>query len=194
MTVVAAYADNGTVWMAADTYASAGGGTVAEVQKVLRIPVGDSEALLGIAGSAPLIQLVAFDFDAPALRDGGDLDEWAYRVAVELTRVCRKAGHPVVNDNNDQFIGGGFLLRFAGSLWRVGTNEATPLGGYYAIGSGGAEALGALYAFHLTGKLQLNPDRWVQAAVDAACHWDRDCRAPVTFHVLDPSGPALAVA
>lgn len=183
MTVIAAIARHGTVWMAADHIASNDDRVFPAVPKVMRLNTDSGrgpEVVVGVSGNqiaAGLLQRCVLPAPGP------DLDGWALDVALELTRYLWEDVKPALGCRPDSEgpseVDACFLLGHAGRLWYVDTNAATPArGGVAAIGNGGPIALG--YLEGMCDARQPLDGPWAEAAavgaVRSACRWNTLCQ------------------
>jgi ATP-dependent protease HslVU (ClpYQ) peptidase subunit len=60
-----------------------------------------------------------------------------------------------------------------------GDRNITEVGKFWASGSGGSFALGAMHASYDRYK---NPEKIAIAGVEAACHFNAHCQLPMTLH------------
>ena len=176
MTVIAAWADGTTVFMAADSCVEQNG-TVWSAQKTVRMTTGDGKPfLLGWTGDRAAFGLVKHGLTvdlAPDPNDTEDCDQWALTIAHAITELCADATPAIVDHTS---MAAQFLLAHAGRLWLLATFEAMPIDGYMAIGTGRDAALGALHAATSWG---LSPEDAVNIAVEAGCAVDVNCRGPI---------------
>lgn len=185
MTCIAAATDGRTVWMAADSGSEAGDRVFARAaSKIMRLPVGDSYALVGSAGRSlvgPLFAKVKLD-QAPDATDDADCDAWAQAVAEAWTELAMNLEPKPVDQVGT--LDGVALLGYAGRIWYVTENEAERCrDSFNACGSGAGVALGAFHVLeHTRRRLDLaGPIRDdAQTAVEAACRFSQGCYAPST--------------
>lgn len=186
MTVIAAATDGTNVWMAADS-----GSEVADRvfrragSKVLRLQVGDSEALVGVAGRSvlrPLFDKVKIGGEPDPASDA-DCDAWAQAIAVAWTELAMELQPQPVDQGGS--LDGCAILAFAGRLWYVTENEAERVGeSFAACGSGASAALGAFHAVARQTGRSVAVD--VQLAADAACRYSQGCYLPVVYESAGP--------
>lgn len=172
MTVVVGVINNGTVVMAADSaFVDEEDGVATRPLKLVTLPVGDEQAVIGVAGSASSIPLVRWTLVIPAAPSAGSEDAWAQSIAEAATLASRDAK---ISDK-DGIMPGRLLLAFRGRLWTIEDMLAMPVEVFGAIGSGSAWALGALAVLIDTEK----PKRAARRAVEIACAMHVHCRPPV---------------
>jgi ATP-dependent protease HslVU (ClpYQ) peptidase subunit len=140
MTVIAAIAREGRVWMAADTASHAGATRFASQPKIRAYPDG---VLLAAAGTA---------CGLPSLRDPklmpkcatDDLDEWAQCVAEKVTEHLAGLTPSLLNEGSLEIE---LLLGYRGRLWYLDANLANRIpDGIGVLGTGADIAYGALHA------------------------------------------------
>jgi len=142
VTTVCAVARNGAVVMGADSMTNVYDRPVDGVVKVRRYMLdGLSECLMGFAGDGALPELVAAKLTIPAPPTDGPLQPWATEISVAITRIA--LDHQVIDEEGR--MPGRVLLGYAGKLWTISHQQATPhLDGIAAIGSGEGPAIGAI--------------------------------------------------
>lgn len=176
MTVVAAYAVDGAVHMAADSMNNVydrpvPGGAV----KIVRCDVGSEPMLIGVCGDGCLASLALRRLDVPPVN--GDEDDWAFEVATALTTLAVE--HGVTNDGR---IDGTLLLGWRGRVWTLTHHQAIPHpDGIAAVGSGEGPAIGVLDALTECG---VDPRSAVETAVAVAIRRDRYCGGPIQYERL----------
>lgn len=190
MTTIAAATDGTTVWMAADSCSSNSPAFVVRHRtdpKLVRLPVGDRHALLGFAGLVQVERIARYHLDTPTVPDpnaDSELAAWAHQVAERWGQLA--VDHRAVDADGD--VDGIGLLGYAGRLWSITDGCALRIGHYYAIGTGGPYAMGALAALGQEHRgIRLPED--LTAAVEAAARHDLYTRPPV---VTDRASTALA--
>ncbi|HEX6969132.1 MAG TPA: hypothetical protein VF174_10020 [Micromonosporaceae bacterium] len=180
MTTVAALAVDGAVYMAADTMTNVYDRPVASGRKILRMPAGDGEVLIGISGDAglPGALLANLKIDGqPA--DGEDPESWAWAVASAITDIAVEAG--LVESGR---LDGHLLLACRGRLWTIAHRQAIwHPDGRGAIGSGEGPAIGALDAFLLMD--YMGPAEAVARAVKIASERDRYTGGTIQVEALE---------
>lgn len=127
------------------------------------------ECVFGFTSSFRMGQLLRYrlSVDMPPVRDP-DLDRYMATTFVDAVRECLREGGYAEKDNGVE-TGGEFLVGLRGRLYRVGRDFQIARSRYVfeAIGSGGDEARGALYA--LTGAQDItNPEHVVRQALEAS--------------------------
>jgi hypothetical protein len=181
VTVIAAIPIDGRVLMAADTLLCRRGSRITTTHKISTLLVGpkyEQHALLAIAGSTALAQLAHHWFitesHTPDLKDPDEAkaDEWAHRIAVRLCKLATTAEPPLTVDDGE--VDGEALLALGPWLWLLSGQAAVPTGPT-AIGSGAAEARGALYAADELGLARNYPHDALRLAVRTAIALDSNC-------------------
>lgn len=195
MTTVAAVTNGLSVWMAADGIAvDEANRRWPEPHKIARLPVfteaasrqGErAEALIGIGGAIALVALVQHELtleQAPARGDDRDLYMWAHSVARAITGLALEL-RPPITDAEGHLDGLG-LLGFAGRLWSLTENAATPLPPAWAIGTGGEYALGAVHA-QMVAAPERAPEDVLRTALATAIVHDGSSGHPVHVERVD---------
>lgn len=182
MTVIAAIPIDGHVLMAADTLVCRRDSRITTTHKISKLLVGpkyERHALLGIAGSTALAHLAHHWFvtesNTPDLKDPDDetaADAWAHRIAVRLCKLATTAQPPLTVDDGE--VDGEALLALGPWLWLL-SGQAAVSTGPAAIGSGAAEARGALFAADELGLARNYPHDALRVAVRAAIALDSNC-------------------
>ena len=184
MTVIAALAHEGSVFMAADTVASTDRRWY-NTHKIVRKTVAGRPMLLAFAGRAPIrnaIQNELHVIGAPKRSEGEQvLDEWAHEIAAAITDLLYSANPPIGKDDS---LGGNGLLAYQGCLWTIEANAADRCELFEAIGSGEGYALGALHALQSADLLLNDPKRSVTTAIEAASRWEPCCGGPIDIEVI----------
>lgn len=196
MTTVVAYARRGHVFMAADALTNVYDRPVASVRKILRVKAGDSEVLLGGAGSTGLFGLFRAKLDIPATpaprTSDDEIDAWAHGIAARCSDLAVAA--TLVEDGR---MDGAFLLGWGGRVWTLTHHTAVAHpDGRATVGSGQGLALGALDAMHQLAEhnaIPADPARFVVEAVRIAVGRDRHSGGEIRVEMLPPeSVPAAA--
>lgn len=194
MTVIAALAFQGRIYLAADSGAFVNDRPVREAARKMRIvPVGTGggHALVAFSGDGALAAL----FDVEAARGINieppaglfDDDRWASQVAAWVTTLGVDAG---LVDRDDGRLDALLILGWRGRLWTLLHNQAVPMtDGVAVLGSGGDVALGALLALrrrYLTASVDLDPLDAVRFAVELAVEQHIFALPPIHGVTLDP--------
>lgn len=179
MTTVAALIHEGNVYMAADSRSNVYDRPIDGVRKILRVPAGDGEILLGVCGDGALAGVLptALKVEAPP-ETGVDAQPWANSVARAITEATLEAR--ITNEAGR--MDGSLILGAAGRLWTVSHMQAIPhLDNVAALGSGEGPAIGAMDALLPAGG---NPVEILVHAVRIAIHRDRNSGGAVWLEVL----------
>lgn len=186
MTVVAAYARDGVVAMAADTAAGSEDRQVLGVRKIRRIRCGTEPALLSCEGFGGIACFLAREWDpgTPPLDD--DLDgwqAWADNAASHAGALLHNADLPLTATSNDGLTcHDASLLAVAGRLIYIYTHQAVVIPhGPAALGSGADLAIGFLH-----GTDTSDPKAAVGGAVELACRYIAGCS-------VEADGPQVEV-
>ncbi|WP_047892560.1 hypothetical protein [Micromonospora sp. RV43] len=179
MTTVVAAAVDGTVYMAADTMINVYDRPIpGGARKIVRLPAGDGEVLIGVTGSGGLIGVVEslLKIDGEPGPDE-DPQQWAFTVAKAVTELAAEAGL-----YEDGRMDGSLLLGWKGRLWTLVHACAVPHhDGRTALGSGEGPAIGALDALL---DRDVPPETAVVDAVHIGCKRDRFSGLPIQVELL----------
>ena len=168
--------------MAADTLTHVYDRPVTGVRKLLRMRVGErrpfSELLLGFAGDAALVPLVAAGMEfkhAPGSDD--DVQAWVDGIAQSVTQAAVEAG--IVDDGR---MDGLVVLGWHGRVWTIGHSYSIPHeDGVAAVGSGEGLALGAIDTLLAGG---VPPQEAVVAGLQVAMRRDRHTGGSIQVEML----------
>lgn len=181
MTIIAAVPTHDGVFMASDSQLTRGDSIVAQVAKVVNKQAGNREVLLGVAGNYRLFSLACHALqlsDAPNPHDEPSCDSWAHAVAVALAELAAEAKPPVLDDGQ---VDGEALLAFDRHLWLLNGQSAIRMDKPCAIGSGAAEARGALHAVGAGTERHVDPAWALAVAAQAAIDLDPNCGGPLVL-------------
>ena len=166
MTVIAACVRNGKAAMASDALGSMNDLALPGRRKLF--DCGD--AMLGFAGSITLLRPIKM---LPACQEGRE-EDFCYEVAGAVRQFV--ADHGLDKDEYYCFV----VVASLNGIWLVlpdGGVEKVD-GEYWAVGSGGEVALGAMYALDLGGA---EVDTMVEMGVRSACDLTLSCGGDVTI-------------
>jgi hypothetical protein len=176
MTCVAAWIEEGTVWMGADS-AGVGGWdlTVRADEKVFI----NGEFLMGFTSSFRMGQLLRYSLQSPFRHPGVSIEKFMTTDFVDAVRNCLKTGG-FAKKTNESEEGGTFLVGYHGRLFRIGDDyqvgeSQQP---FDAVGCGAALALGAL---HATRSMKADPKERLTRALEAAEQFSAGVRGPFTI-------------
>lgn len=182
MTTVVAAARDGLVAMAADTMVNVYDRPVpGGVSKILRVPAGRGQVLLGCAGFAGIIGVLAAGLHIDGEpEDDAAVHPWAHAVAHAVTDLAVDAKLTDDSGRMDAHL----ILGWRGQLWTLGHMVAVPArDGVAAIGSGEGPAIGALDALlEVAGHEPLA--QLVARAARIAAARDRYSGGPLDVHLL----------
>ena len=180
MTAVAGIAQDGCVWIGADT-AGTGGGygqTVRSDGKVFR----NGPMVMGFTSSYRMGQLLRHTLVVPKQYDE-PTDTYMVGTFMDAVRTCLKTGGYAKKDNEVES-GGTFLIGYDGRLFTIGDDYQVgeSAAGYDAVGCGDHLALGSL--FTSTGK----PKARILTALKAAEAMSAGVRGP--FEIVKTKEPS----
>jgi ATP-dependent protease HslVU (ClpYQ) peptidase subunit len=136
--------------------------------------------LYGFAGSFRMGQVLRYKFDAPALLDDENVDEYMRTYFIDKVRECFEENGVLCQSEDGYALGGHFLVALKGRLFEIETDfqvgELTY--DYAALGSGREVAMGALHALEIVA---MPAHEKVQRALAAAAEFKPDVRGPFTI-------------
>jgi ATP-dependent protease HslVU (ClpYQ) peptidase subunit len=167
MTTIAAAAQDGAVYMAADTMTNVYDRPIYGARKIRRLTIGDDEALIAFAGSGAMIGVVGGLVIDPEQIDEDDDHVTAQALAVAVSELAVERG--IVEDGK---MDGTALLGYRGRLWTLTHMQSIAHDEPHlaALGSGEGPAMGAMTA--LIGRCY-EPGQAVIDAVRIAIRLDR---------------------
>lgn len=174
MTVITAIAQDGIVYMAADSAGVSGYSLI--VRRDPKIySVGSF--LFGFTSSFRMGQLLGYKFDPPQHPADVSIERYMNTVFIDALRETLKAGG-YARANNGEETAGTFIVGYRGRIFRVesdyqvGENVAP----FDAVGCGAEIALGALHA-----TADLRPEDRLKRAMQAAEMFSAGVRSPFMF-------------
>ena len=184
MTCIAAFVEEGRVWMGGDSAGVSGEGEITPRadEKVFF----NGEYLVGFAGSFRLGQVLRYVFEPPPVPEGCyDIERFMVRDFVDTLRECLKRAGVAQKDDGAEAasIGSGFLVAYRENLWRcdhdyqLGRSRA----GMFAIGLGYQLALGSMYALNHSGVSAFSPKERIERALFITERFSGAVRAPFTI-------------
>lgn len=181
MTCIVAVTTGKVAWMASDSQITDNGAVIIGGSKVHR---KDDGLLLGCDGSAAYSDALRWHAPGPGLllRDMG-LAEWLTRRFVPWLWEFAKERNLLRTDDGRAWLPGSVLAAHAGQLAVVGRDGCVvqSVQRYMAVGSGRAEALGALTVL-VRQEPALLGHQLATLAVGVACELDDGCREPIHCH------------
>ena len=178
MTCIVAVAQDGKVWMGADSAGASGYDlTVRMDPKIFRV----GGMLIGFTSSFRMGQLLGYRLALPRHHPDQSVDDYLHREFIDSVRDTLKAGGFVSNSSGRED-SGTFLVGYAGRVFTVYDDfqiaeSAHP---FAACGSGAAVALGSM---HSTSELP--PNVRLEKALRAAEAFNAGVRAPFRFEALE---------
>jgi len=186
MTCVVGIADNGKVWMGADSAAVSGWDTrVSTVPKVFH----RGKFLIGYTTSFRMGQLLQYKLDIIDLETQISQYETLIEFMVdhfvpEIQTLFSENGFSKIDNNVEQ--GGTFLVGLRGELFTIHSDYQVQncIPPYDAIGCGANYALGALYITYKTNSSGnvIRPERIIKESLQAAATFSNGVEKP--FNVL----------
>lgn len=171
MTCIAAVAEAGVVWMAADSAGVAGLAlTVRRDPKIYRV----ADFLFGFTSSFRMGQLLGYKFSPPQHHAEWDIERYMTTVFVDALRQTLKDGGFARNDSGVEQAGE-FLVGYRGRIFRVCSDYQVGenVDPFDAVGCGADLALGALHATR-----EKSPAERVLMALEAAEAFSAGVRRP----------------
>lgn len=174
MTCIAAFVQDGSVWMGADS-AGVGGYdlTVRADQKIFR----NGDMLFGFTSSFRMGQLLRHALTVPDHDPRIDVEKYLSTTFIDAVRACLKE-RGWASKSNERESGGTFLIGYRGRLFQVEDDYQVGIAidGFDACGCGGQIAKGALYA-----STHLKAAERIETALKAAERFSAGVRGP--FHI-----------
>ncbi len=171
MTIIAAIAENGRVWMGADSAGVSGYSlTVRRDPKIYQV----GELLFGFTSSFRMGQLLGHSFVAPLRDDALSPERFMSTVFIDAVRTTFKSGgYARVHDGEEA--AGVFLVGYRGRIFRVESDYQVgeSVENFDAVGCGADVALGALYVSR-----DLDPVVRIHGALTAAEAFSAGVRGP----------------
>lgn len=180
MTCIAAFIEDGAVWMGADSAGIGGYSlTVRADQKIFR----NGPMLFGFTSSFRMGQLLRYALTVPHRHPDVPVDKFMSTVFVDAVRECLKS-HGWARKREEVEEGGTFLVAYLGRLFCIQEDYqvAEALDPFDAVGCGHDIAKGALFA-----TTQLRGQDRLKVVFDAAERYSAGVRAPFNFQSLEPS-------
>jgi ATP-dependent protease HslVU (ClpYQ) peptidase subunit len=179
MTCIAGIAEDGNVWIGAD---SAGvSGTDLVIRKDRKVfAVGNY--IIGFTTSFRMGQILAASFEPPEASSDADLEKFMRTEFIDAVRKALKAGgYASEHDKTER--GGDFLVGYRGRLFHIAGDYQVgeSLDGLYAVGCGAPFALGCLFS----NRNRNHPRERIHEALMAAEHFSSGVRAPFFFEVCE---------
>lgn len=175
--------DAGVVHLAADSYTNAGGHECSSMtQKLFRC----GTMVVGLSGSFRDAQIIQHCVPGPAGCDFAEVPNYLVTNWIpSVQETLRKNGSGGLEENHE--MGNALLIGLAGRLFVVTSDfSVAEYQNYFALGSGGDIACGALYALAFRNKRLLPHERLI-TALEAAAEHSSSVRPP--FHFLSSTLP-----
>lgn len=176
MTCIVAVADDGIVYMGADSASSAWGYNYVHSRKDAKVfKLG--EAVVGFTSSWRMGQVLHYELKLPEVPEGCELHEYMVRCFVPKLREAAKAAGALTTKEGTESLGQ-FLVGLRGRIFCVESDFGVGeyMQDYAACGCGMMCAEGALYAAALLPPL----DR-LRVALNAAAKHTEGVRAPFNY-------------
>lgn len=140
MTCIVGIANNGKVYIGADSLGS--NGNTKEVRKEPKVFV-NGDFLIGGTSSFRMLNLLQWKFNPPTVKDGDNLHKFMCTEFVDSVRgLFTDNGYCVTTEDWESGI---FLVGIQGRLFKVESDFQVAEYDYIACGSGECHALGSLY-------------------------------------------------
>jgi hypothetical protein len=154
--------------------------------KVYCVENSDSKFVMGGAGSTHACTVVRYCFIPPRRDSGVSTERYMMVEFPEAIRRCLKERAALKGKEDDDSGYPEFLVGYLGKIWQVSDDMATRLcaDGYWAIGSGGDVAKGALAAMR-RAHIDLGPITMLSEALNIASQHIASVRPPFT-HARTP--------
>jgi ATP-dependent protease HslVU (ClpYQ) peptidase subunit len=177
LTVIVGLAHKGRVYLGADSVATTGWHS--RIHLVEPKVWQQGGCVFGLTGSTREQQIIEHRLQVPERKADVDVLRWLAVDFVDALRQARKdSGHDEKLTTGPE-VGCHFMMGVGGRLFILYDSYAfveQPHG--YAIGSGGELAIGSLHTSRLFMK---QPEKRIEAALQAACYNNNTCAPPFTY-------------
>lgn len=176
MTAIAGIVDDGHVYIGADSAAT--GGTRQTVRRDAKV-FRNGPVLIAVTGSARMGQVLQYVLSVPKRHSSTGIMLYLVTDFINAVRSAYKEAGCASKDKEEEGSLGSFLLGVEGHLFQIYSDYqiAEAVDGFYALGSGGDVALGALHATK-----GIEPRKRLRMALGAAERFDSAVRRP--FKIL----------
>lgn len=186
MTAIAAFSEDGRVWMGGDSAGVAGIGdlTSRADEKVFF----NGDFLIGFCGSFRQGQVLRHVFVPPRVPSGcPNLDAFMTTRFVDELRACLKAAGVAQTTDGAEMAdsGSSFLVAYRDRLWELHADYslASSRDGLMCTGSGGRYAAASLYTLNVGPEgINTSPRERLEYALRVAEHFNGGVRAPFVIH------------
>lgn len=178
MTCIVGWSDNNNVWIGGDSAGVAGYSLMKRSdEKVFK----KDEFIFGFTSSFRMGQLIRYKLNIPKIEENQDIDDYLYVKFLDAIIKCFKDNQYATIDNNE-IIGGTFLLGFRGSLYRIEGDFqiGKPMLNFDAVGCGSNIALGCLYG--IRNDTSINIEDKLRLSLCAAENYSAGVRGP--FNII----------
>ncbi len=176
--------ETGLVYLCGDSAGVAGYDlTVRADPKVFKV----GEFIFGMSGSFRMGDLLHHTFKPPVPKPGEPIERFMASRFIDSLRKCFKKGGFAKTKNDEETIGGSFLVGFRGRLFEIDADYQVgeAVASYNAVGCGAEIAKGALFVTEKAPPM----DR-LKGALEAAERHSGGVRAPFRYVQTDPLAPA----
>lgn len=182
MTTIAAVQGSGWAVVGFDSRATTEDGRVYTMSKSAGKLAKNGEYLLGAAGDLRAINILTYVFKPPAVpRANTNLNKFMTSVFIPALRTCFEENGLGKEGVQNSVI----IVAVRGKVYEIGEQYewCEDVRGIYAIGSGGAYALGSLYSTIEKDVDVESAKKFVKSAVEIAASLDPGTGSPVTVLV-----------
>ncbi|MCD0155828.1 hypothetical protein [Deinococcus sp. 6GRE01] len=187
MTVIAALAHDGQVFMASDNVATGNRAYQVTNSKIHQ----NGPLLIGLSGSVVVSDIIEHGWTPPSRAHGESAERFlAWTVSRSLRTLLREQAH-VSTDRDGEYVNLNALIGYEGRLYYLSTEFSvlSLTAPFEAIGCGSDYAMGVLYAYsRMDGAARPSPEEQLTRAVEAACQFDVHCAPPIHHHASPRSG------
>ena len=180
MTAIAAIAQDGKVWIGADSAGS--GGTCLQIRRDEKVFVKDNTFIIGCTDSFRMTQLLRWSLRVPKQDKKVSDEEFMMTTFIEAVRKCFK-NNGFANIKENQESGGTFIVGYRGSIYEIEGDFQVAMfhRNYTSVGCGYDICLGSLFT---TERLLLQEDRII-IALSAAEMFSTAVRRPFVIKCLE---------
>jgi ATP-dependent protease HslVU (ClpYQ) peptidase subunit len=186
MTCIVALSDGKTVWLGGDAAGTTG--DEISIRSDAKVSVQYSGGVfwgIGFTTSYRMGQLIRYHVTLPKVTSADKTDLFKYVVTKfipHLRTVLSDGGFASLSEGTEE--GGQFILALLGKIFMIDSDfqVGAPIENFYAVGSGGSCAKGALHGLQqFKESKQIAPERQVLAALKTSENFCASVRAPFTI-------------
>jgi ATP-dependent protease HslVU (ClpYQ) peptidase subunit len=177
MTCIIGLVEDGKVYMGADSIVTVGWGYDQDrTGKVFH----KNGLLIGCAGPTRLGDLLHYHIDIDKKAEGQGSTDYVVSIVAEAIRACAKDRGIASITNNEENSGGAFLVGCYGNLYHIGQSYGVSIHEFWAIGTGGEHAIGAMAALP-----ELPAEQRIMKALEISSSFVHTVKPPFHIEVLE---------